>query len=88
MDPIISPGSGVGGTIRSIITAIKARPIIPIDTTITTIRATAGTIPMPITPIGTHTIALTGGTDRDTVMGRSDLIGIASIFLQMRASSS
>ena len=88
MDPIISPGSGAGGTILLIITAIKARPIIPIDTTITIIRATAGTIPMPIAPIGIHTIALTGGTGRDTVMGRSDHIGIASIFLQMQASSS
>ena len=61
MDLPIDQDTGAGGTIRFPITAIKARPIVLTDITITTIRIIAG-IQTHIATIGIPTIAPIGGT--------------------------
>ena len=63
MDLPIDQDTGAGGTIRSPITAIKARPTVLTDITITTTLVIAG-IHTHIATIGIPTIAPTGGTGK------------------------
>lgn len=63
MDLLIDQDTGAGGTIRFPITAIKARPIVLTDISITTTLVIAG-IHTHIATIGILTIAPTGGTGK------------------------
>ena len=63
MDLPIDQDTGAGGTIRFPITAIKARPIVLTDISITTTLVIAG-IHTHIATIGILTIAPTGGTGK------------------------
>ena len=69
MDLPIDQDTGAGGMIRFPITAIKARPTVLTNITITTTLAIAG-IHTHIATIGILTIAPTGGTgkfDREAI---------------------